>query len=476
MREPTRPLLVYDQIDENRRRALILVGLFSLISVPTVVYASAVVVGLFVLGTSMRVGPGGVPRLAPSVPITGADFAAATIGIAVLLLLLVVAAAYLMSTELILATVGARQLDEREEPELRRVVENLCIGAGLPFPRLYVLEVVAPNAFALGNDPASAAVIVTRGLLELLDRDELMGVIAHELSHIGNRDTTVSALLLVLTGLLHFPRTALVSLLKGDGASESVIQAGSYAYAGFLLFWPLIGVPTAKVVDTLGRDAGRLGSGLAGNLPLLIPVASLLYVVFLAPLLADLARAALSREHESRADADAALLTRNPRGLAEALAKIHGATEARSLTATTVAPLCIVDPLGGETASHPPIAERITTLSSMAAGAIMPAELGAAEAQGATWASAVPASAVVAQGAFRLAGPCTLYDAPTLAGRQIDELREGDVVVIVERHDQFFRVITPADRFGYIRITTPMTMAADLPGTPLSSKRWQEPS
>ncbi len=476
VRDPVRPLLVYDQIGENRRRALTLIGLFSLISVPTVVYASAVVVGLFVLATSVQIGPGGMPRFAPVIPITGPDFAAATIGIAIVLLMLVVGAASLMSTELILAAVGARQLDEREEPELRRIVENLCIGAGLPSPRLYVLEEVAPNAFALGNDPASAAIIVTRGLLELMDRDELMGVIAHELSHIGNRDTAVSSLLLVLTGLLHFPRTALVSLVKGEGASESVIHAGSYAYVGFLLFWPLIGVPTSKVLDALGRDAGRIGAGLTASVPILIPVASLLYVVFVAPFLADLARAAVSREHESRADADAVLLTRNPRGLAEALAKINGATESRSLMATAVSPLCIVDPLGGGTATHPPTAQRIATLSAMAGGAIMPAELHAAEAEGAKWADAVPASAVVAKGAFRLAGSCTLYDAPTYAGRQIGELRECAVVVIVERHDGFFRVITPADTFGYIRATTPMTVAADLPGTPLSSKRWQDPA
>ena len=475
MRDPAKPLLVYDQIDDNRRRSLQLIALFSLISVPTVIYASAVVVGLFVLVTSVRLGPGGVPRLAPAIPITAIDFAGATVGIALLLLLMVIAAAYFMSADLILAAVGARRLEEREEPDFQRLVENLCIGAGLPIPRLYVLEEVGPNAFALGNDPGSAVIIVTRGLLELMDRDELMGVIAHELSHIGNRDTAVSSLLVVLTGLLDFPRSAMTSLIKGEDASEGLIQAGTYVYAGFVLFWPLLGVPAAKVMNSLGRDAGPASSQLLASLPVVIPVASLLYVVFVAPLLADLVRSALSREHESRADADAALLTRNPQGLAEALAKIGGATGARTLTTTPVSQLCIVDPLGGGFGTHPPLEVRIATLSAMAGGGIMPSDLEEAHAEGAVWASDVPAAAVVAKGAFRLEAPCTLYDAPTTAARQIDELRADDVVVLVERHDDFFRVITPKDTFGYLRVSTPMKMAADLPGTPLSSRRWMEP-
>jgi len=475
VRDPGKPVLVYDQIEENRRRALTLIGLFSLISVPTVLYAGGVVVGLFVLAISVRVGLGGVPRLAPAIPITGGDFFGSTIGIAILLLMLVVAAAYFMSADLILAAVGARRLHEREEPELHRIVQNLCIGAGLPVPRLYVLEEVGPNAFALGNDPASAVVIVTRGLLELLDRDELMGVIAHELSHIGNRDTAATSLLIVLTGLLEFPRNAVISLIKGEGASESVINASSYVYAGFVLFWPLIGVPMSKLLDTLGRDANRAGTSVFGVLWIAIPVASLLHVVFIAPLLADLARAALSREYESRADADAALLTRNPQGLAEALAKISGATEARSLTTTPVSQLCIVDPVGGGFETHPPIEHRIATLSAMTGGSIMPSALEQAESEGAEWASDVPASAVVAKGAFRLEASCTLFDTPTYAGLQIDELQVDDVVVLVERYDDFFRVITPRDTFGYIRVSTPMKMAADLPGTPLSTKLWVEP-
>jgi heat shock protein HtpX len=476
MREAPRPLLIYDQIDANRRRALELIGVFSLICVPTVGYAAAVLVGLFVLAISIRLGPGSALRLAPAIPITGVDFAAATIGIAILLLLLIVVAAYFMSADLILASVGARQLDDREEPELHRIVENLCIGAGLPRPRLYVLEEVGPNAFALGNDPAAAVIVVTRGLLELADRDELMGVIAHELSHIGNRDTAVTSLLIVLTGLVHFPRSAVISLVKGEGASESVIQAGSFVYAGFLLFWPLVGVPTSKMIEAIGRDASRAGTQLATALPFVIPIASLLYVVLIAPLLADLARAALSREHETRADADAALLTRNPQGLAEALAKISGATRARSLTATPVSQLCIVDPLGGGFSTHPPIEQRIAALAAMTGGSIMPADLEQAQDEGAVWASEVPASAIVAKGAFRLETACTLYDTPTYAGRQIDELAVDDVVVLVERYDDFFRVISPKDTFGYIRVTTPMRMAADLPGTPLSAKLWQEPA
>jgi heat shock protein HtpX len=474
VREAARPLLVYDQIGSNRRRAMALILLFSLIALPSLLYASAVGVGLVVLAKSMRIGPDRAPSIVLSGPFGLADFVVAAVAVALLLLGFVLLLAYAFGSALILTAVGARPLGEREEPELRRIVENLCIGAGLPVPSLYVLEEVGPNAFAVGNDPDHAAIIVTRGLLKLMDRDELQGVIAHELSHIGNRDTVVSSLLIVLTGLLHFPRNALMGLLGSNEhhtqPSEDVVDTSAWVYLAFLIGWPAMGLPVSRVLDGLAREAGRLGSQLVVSLPIAIPVGSLLYVVFIAPWLADLARAALSREHESRADADAVLLTRNPQGLAEALAKISGATGAQALAVTAVTRLCIVD-LGGDFRTHPPIEKRIAALSAMA-GAIRPADLEAAQAEGAAWASAVPYAEVAGRGSFRLMAPSTLYDGPSLGAVQVGELREGAVVVVIERHDDFFRVITSSDRFGYIPVKTPMEHVEDALGTPTPSQSW----
>jgi heat shock protein HtpX len=474
MREVARPLLIYDQIGSNRRRAIALIGLFSLIALPSVLYASGVGVALVVLAKSITMGPNRTPQIVLTGPFGLMDYVVAAVAIAVALLAGVVLLAYAFGSSLILTAVGARPLGDREEPELRRVTENLCLGAGLPVPRLYVLEEVGPNAFAIGNSPDQAAIIVTRGLLKLMDRDELQGVIAHEISHIGNRDTVVSSLLIVLTGLLHFPRNALIGLLgtseSNQRRSEDVVDTSDGASIAFLIGWPAMGLPISKIFDALGREAGRLGSQLPIAIPLAVPIGSLVYVVFIAPWLADLARAALSREHESRADADAALLTRNPQGLAEALAKISGATGAQALAVSAVARLCIVD-LGGDVRTHPPIERRIAALSAMA-GSIRPADLEAAQAEGAAWASAVPYSEVAGRGSFRLAALSTLYDGPSYGAVQVGELREGAVIVVLERHDEFFRVITASDRFGYIPVRTPLEHVADPLGIPTISPNW----
>jgi heat shock protein HtpX len=459
MAEGTRPVLVYDQIATNERRALILLAIYALIALPSMLYASAAGVALFALATSVRSGADG-PRIAPTLPLSFADFVIATAGLAIVLLFGLLLFAYWAGSGLILTAVRARALDEREEPELRRVVDNLCIGSGLPPPRLYLLEEAAPNAFAVGNDPHHAAIVVTRGLLELMDRDELQGVIAHELSHIGNRDTAVSSLLVVLTGLLHFPRVGIMSLFQNSSRPAEDVQFSGWLYLTFIFLWTIGGLPTSRAVSSLGRDVERMSAQVVAALPFALPALALLYVIFVAPWLADLARAALSREQESRADADAALLTRNPQGLAEALAKIQGATEAQVFSATAVSQLCIVDPLGGDSRTHPAIRTRIVALSMMA-GTIIPADLEAAAAAGAAWAGEVPAAAVVARGAFRLTGDCTLYDGPNFAARQIGELRAGAIVVLVARHADFFRVITPADTFAFLQVRTPMEVVPD---------------
>jgi len=195
------------------------------------------------------------------------------------------------------------------DAEAARLLDNLAIGAGLPAPKLYVIETGAPNAFAAGMRPEDAVVVVTRGALNLLDRRELEGVLAHELSHIGNRDTRLNSIAASLALFLRLPYL----LFRRELSAPRTMGCGSDR-------------------DTLREDvvfsespaAARASFGLLEVFAL--PVA--LYVLVVAPLLGTLLRAAISREREFLADADAALLTRFPQGLMTALAKIGGAGSA----------------------------------------------------------------------------------------------------------------------------------------------------
>jgi len=202
------------------------------------------------------------------------------IGVAFSLLMNI--ASYWYSDKLVLAMSRAKPVGERENPELHRIVENLAITAGLPKPRVYLIDDPAPNAFATGRDPKHAVVAVTRGLLERLDRSELEGVLAHELSHIGNRDMLISTVVVVLAGIV-----AIVSDI-------------------FLRMTWFGGL----------RSNNRNGRGNA-----LVLVIALIGAI-LAPIAATLIRLAVSRRREFLADASGALLTRYPDGLASALRKI----------------------------------------------------------------------------------------------------------------------------------------------------------
>ena len=189
--------------------------------------------------------------------------------------------AYWYSDKIALSSSGAKEADSVKFLELHRILENLAITAGLPKPRLYIIEDSAPNAFAAGRDPKHAVVAVTTGLLAQLDRSELEGVLAHELSHVGNRDILVMTVAVVLAGLITvvvdmFLR---VSLFGGGGGN---------------------------------RDRG-------GNAILAIVA---IVAVILAPIAAQLIQMAISRKREFLADASGALLTRYPDGLASALQKI----------------------------------------------------------------------------------------------------------------------------------------------------------
>jgi heat shock protein HtpX len=244
------------------------------------------------------------------------------------------AGSYFAGDKLVLAQSQARELPADEEPQLRNIVETLAIGLGIEPPKLHLIDDTAPNAFATGRDPKHASIAVTRGLLDKLDRTELEGVLAHEMSHVVNRDIRVMLLVTVLVGTV-----ALIS----DGLLRSM----------------RFGIG--------GRRGGRDRGGGAGIIALVAIV-----LAILTPIIATLIQLAVSRQREYLADASGALLTRFPPGLASALRKIAADTEALEVANKATASLYITNPLkdrptfmDGLFDTHPPIAERIKRLEAM---------------------------------------------------------------------------------------------------------------
>jgi heat shock protein HtpX len=239
--------------------------------------------------------------------------------------------AYWFSASIAIRSVGAVPADPARYRELHRVVENLAITAGLPKPQVYIIDDPAPNAFATGRDKDHAVIAVTTGLLGMMDENELQGVIAHELSHIGNRDILVMTVAVVLVGF--------ISVLANIFLRISFFGGGSR-----------------------DRDAGPI-----------VAVAAILAMI-LAPLAAQLIQLAISRRREFLADASGALLTRYPEGLESALRKL-GSYQAPMIRASaTTAHMFITNPFGAHPAgqfvqklfsTHPPIEERIEALEGL---------------------------------------------------------------------------------------------------------------
>jgi len=242
---------------------------------------------------------------------------------------------YWYSDKIVLKMSNAREVEFEDNKELYRIVENLCITAGLPMPRIYLINDSAPNAFATGRDPEHAVVAVTSGLLAKLERSELEGVIAHELSHIGNRDILIATIVTVLVGVV-------------------VLLADWFRHWAFF-----------------GGFAGRGGKD--GRIRLVMIVAAVILSV-LAPFFALLMQMAISRKEEFRADADGALLTRYPEGLARALEKISGDPEKLEVANRATAHMYIASPFKKDRGAgkkgfwakafmtHPPVEERIAAL------------------------------------------------------------------------------------------------------------------
>lgn len=238
---------------------------------------------------------------------------------------------YWYSDKLVLKMAKARQIKKEDNPELYRIVENLCITAGLPMPKIFIIDDPAPNAFATGRDPKHAVVAVTRGLLEKLNRSELEGVVAHELSHIGNRDILLQTVVVVLVGF--------VALI-----------------ADWFLRWSLF---------FGGGDDDRGG----GQLKAIMMILGIVLAI-LSPIIAMLIQLSISRKREFLADADGALLTRYPEGLASALEKISQDPNKVKVANKATAHMYISNPLKKKKISkwfmtHPPVEERIKNLRGM---------------------------------------------------------------------------------------------------------------
>ena len=253
---------------------------------------------------------------------------------AIVVSLLLNVGSYWFSDKLVLSMAHAKPIESKSDyPELWNSVENLCITAGLPMPKLYVINDPAPNAFATGRNKDNAVIAVTTGLLPLLNKSELEGVLAHELAHIGNRDMLLQTAVVVFAGIISFVADfALRMAFSGGGEKKSPIM-----------------------------------------------IAAILVGIILAPLAATVIRLAISRQREFLADASGAMLTRYPEGLASALEKISGFHQPMKVQNTAIAHLFISDPSGvndkselreGEKISwfakmfmtHPPVQERVDAL------------------------------------------------------------------------------------------------------------------
>ncbi len=235
---------------------------------------------------------------------------------------------YYGSDKLVLTMTGAKLITREDAPELFNVIEEVVIASGLPMPKVAIVEDTAPNAFATGRDPDHALIAFTTRILEVMDRDELQGVIAHELAHVANRDTLVSAVAATTAGAIAILSDFLMRMMWFGG----------------------------------GRDRERNSNPLA--------LALSLVVLLLAPIAAILLKSAISRKRESLADATAVSFTRNPTGLRKALEVLASDTTVVRQKSNAVAHIWIESPLDGQAVSklfstHPPIQERIATLRAM---------------------------------------------------------------------------------------------------------------
>ena len=298
---------MYEQISSNKRKSIFLIFFF-LILIGALVWIFGQITAL------------GSLAIVPAV------------GIA----LIMTWGSYYYSDKIVLAVSRAKPVTKAEYPYLYNVVEGLAIAAGLPKPRCYVIDDTAPNAFASGRNPEKAVVVVTKGLLEKLNRAELEGVIAHEMAHIKNYDIRIQTLAVVMVGVI---------VLLSDWIMRTFLWGGRRRRSS--------------------KEGGNIGT-------ILVIVA--LVLAILSPLIAQLLKLAISRKREFLADANGALLTRYPPGLASALKKLSADKEPLEAANKATAHLYIVNPLKDVKrgkgmakffSTHPPVEARIAALEKM---------------------------------------------------------------------------------------------------------------
>jgi heat shock protein HtpX len=301
----------YQQIAQNKRRSLLLVLILGAILVLLGYF-----VGLFLTGD-----PTGALVAIPG---------------AILLTAVLAAGAYYAGDGVVLAASRAREVSEQDAPQLANVVRELSLAANVPMPRVYIIDDTAPNAFATGRDPAHASVAITTGLLQKLDREELQGVLGHEMSHVRNYDIRFALLVGVLVGS--------IALL-----ADFFLRIG---------FWR-------------GASGGRRSSSGGGGVQAVIFVVALI-LALVAPFFARLVQLSVSRQREYLADASSVELTRNPVGLERALAKIASDREPLEVANRATQHLYIVNPIKklddssrGLFSTHPPVVDRINRLRTM---------------------------------------------------------------------------------------------------------------
>ena len=300
----------YEQEARNRRESVLLV----------------VVVMALLSALGFAIGYGTSGAVAGGVAVTGGALALGTV---------LSLGSYFGGDKLVLGSSGAKEVDPQSAPQLINVVQEMSLAAGVPMPKVYIIEDTAPNAFATGRDPQHASVAITTGLLQKLDREELQGVLGHELSHVRNFDIRFSLLVAVLVGS--------IALL-----------------ADFFLRFTFWGGGR--------RDSNDRGGG--GLAAIMFVVAIILAI--LAPIFARLVQLAVSRQREYLADASSVELTRNPQGLERALAKIAGDKEVLEVANRATAHLYFTNPIkkfeqrsSSIFSTHPPIVDRINRLRQL---------------------------------------------------------------------------------------------------------------
>ena len=254
----------------------------------------------------------------------------AIVPIAVGIALISVWGSYYASDSIVLRMTGAREIAQSDNPNLFNLIQEVTIASGLPMPKVAIVQDSAPNAFATGRNPEHAVIAFTTGILEVMDRDQLQGVIAHEMSHVGNRDTLVAAVATTTAGAIAILSDILTRMMWFGGGRRDNRDSNSN--------------PLALVVS--------------------------LVVLILAPIAALLLKSAISRRREALADATAVAFTRNPAGLRSALEVLAANNTVVQQRSTAVAHIWIESPLDAKSvsrlfATHPPIEERIAALRAM---------------------------------------------------------------------------------------------------------------